>query len=108
MKLIIDFVFQSSDDGYNNYNSVSKNKRASKISQNQNQKLNNITSAESNTSSKIRYNNEENGEENMAPIANNSPDSGFINTLRYGMLAVRLLPRSSISSKFFFAYNINI
>lgn len=30
--------------------------------------------------------------------SNNSPDSGFINTLRYGMLAVRLLPRSSISS----------
>lgn len=40
-----------------------------------------------------------NSDENIS-IGNNSPDSGFINTLRYGMLAVRLLPCSSISSKF--------
>lgn len=45
------------------------------------------------------HNNEINNDENVS-IGNNSPDSGFINTLRYGMLAVRLLPCSSISSKF--------
>lgn len=38
-------------------------------------------------------------DENVSSVGNNSPDSGFINTLRYGMLAVRLLPRTSISSK---------
>jgi hypothetical protein len=38
-------------------------------------------------------------DENVLSVGNNSPDSGFINTLRYGMLAVRLLPRTSISSK---------
>lgn len=42
-----------------------------------------------------------NGDDGMSSV-NNNPDSGFINTLRYGMLAVRLLPRSSISSKIFF------
>lgn len=31
-----------------------------------------------------------------------SPDSGFINLLRYGMLALQLLPQSSLSSMIFF------
>lgn len=42
-----------------------------------------------------------NCDDSMSTVSNNNPDSGFINTLRYGMLAVRLLPRSSISSKNF-------
>lgn len=29
-----------------------------------------------------------------------NPDLGFINLLRYGMLALRLLPQSSLSSKY--------
>lgn len=33
-----------------------------------------------------------------AEIAMVSPDSGFINLLRFGMLALRLLPHSSLSS----------
>jgi len=40
-----------------------------------------------------------NSDSNVRPTFNNNPDAGFINTLRYGMLAVRLLPQSSISSK---------
>lgn len=43
-----------------------------------------------------------NSDSNIKPTFNNNPDSGFINTLRYGMLAVRLLPQSSISSNLFF------
>uniref|UniRef100_A0A2S2NRV9 Protein SZT2 n=1 Tax=Schizaphis graminum TaxID=13262 RepID=A0A2S2NRV9_SCHGA len=39
-----------------------------------------------------------NNDSNVRPTFNNNPDSGFINTLRYGMLAVRLLPQSSISN----------
>lgn len=89
-------ILQSSDES-----DGSKNKSTSRTSKNEDQKCNNTLSLSSNTSTKVRYNNEGNGEENMPPIANNSPDSGFINTLRYGMLAVRLLPRSSISSKIF-------
>lgn len=44
-------------------------------------------------------NNVTNNDENDLSVDKKSPDSGFINTLRYGMLAVRLLPRTSISSK---------
>lgn len=47
-------------------------------------------------------NNNINNDEKVSSKGNNNPDSGFINTLRYGMLAVRLLPRSSISSKYFY------
>lgn len=48
------------------------------------------------------HSDEINNDEKVLSIGNNNPDSGFINTLRYGMLAVRLLPRSSISSKYFY------
>ncbi|XP_050434218.1 uncharacterized protein LOC126841666 isoform X2 [Adelges cooleyi] len=53
------------------------------------------------TSRSRRNNLVSNAEKNMKITTmtnSNSPDSGFINTLRYGMLAVRLLPRSSISN----------
>lgn len=52
-----------------------------------------------NTNNTSHHNNVTNNDQNVSSVPNNSPDSGFINTLRYGMLAVRLLPRTSISSK---------
>lgn len=48
------------------------------------------------------YDNVTNSGDSLSSVSKNTPDSGFINTLRYGMLAVRLLPRSSISSKLIF------
>lgn len=59
----------------------------------------NNKSMNNNNYSKNRQNNLIYSNENMSSVGNNNPDSGFINTLRYGMLAVRLLPQSSISSK---------
>ncbi|VVC33882.1 Hypothetical protein CINCED_3A021397 [Cinara cedri] len=47
---------------------------------------------------KSPYNRTSCNEEHRPTINNNNPDSGFINTLRYGMLAVRLLPQSNISN----------
>lgn len=102
MCLLLCILKNSDDDDDDYYNNAYRNEYAIKMYNYHNRKLsNNNNSMSSHTSSKSRHNNENDNDENVTPIANNSPDSGFINTLRYGMLAVRLLPPSSISSKLF-------
>lgn len=82
--------------GYNNddYNTVNENENYNSNVTHKNRKISNNNSLSS------HHSNNHNFSKPLPPVANTSPDSGFINTLRYGMLAFRLLPRSNISSKF--------
>lgn len=95
------------------FDDASGNNDTGATSEDQDQNLgykpdNNITSTNNIDSSKSPHINLSNSDENLSSIGNNNPDSGFINTLRYGMLAVRLLPQTSISSKLLFCNFCNM